>query len=118
MTRLKLARALLQNIERARRALDEGPPGYVLHTGDCLQFICVRPDGTAVLDEPLDPDVVVVTSLPQATTLRRYWNSLCQGDRFATVVTSLRREALASYIEVLQETFDAFLLKPDNGATQ
>ena len=105
-----ILQVLVRNIEIARKALDAGPCGYVLHTEDYTEFLCNDGgDGLPCLDMPLAKDVAVL-QLSEALYFQTLWNiGLPDIDTGKAVAISLRRDALAAYIELQQMLLDALL---------
>jgi len=87
------ADTLNRNIEIARKAMENGRCGYVLHTIDFLEFVCDGGRGLC-LDLPFARDAVVTTFI-HARDLQLLWN---QGPSQLGVVISLRRDAMTGYI--------------------
>lgn len=101
MTPAKLAAACLDDIKRVREMHDAEPAGYVLTTKDGTQFICQARDAFLRLDSPHVDDLVVLTSLEQATSMRRLWNrNFSKTKASDTVEIALRGEALDRYVRI------------------
>jgi hypothetical protein len=99
-----LIRVMTRNIELATDAMEDGQTGYVLHTPDHTLFV-VEEGEYADLRLGSAFNAKVMRSLPRAETLRRFWNSRLTQQQIEAgcgVVSTLRREALAGFIEVQQ----------------
>ena len=105
MTPNQMISKLLDNVDRARGAMEDGATGFVLHTSDHVHILCQRGDAAVRLGDPLDDDIVVLASIGRALVMQRYWNSI-HTDTFNTVTISLRREALGAYIDLQQRAVE------------
>jgi hypothetical protein len=100
ITRERMVRMLMLNIEQARDMVGDGGVGHVFHTVDHTLFIVEGDDGELRLGSPLSAKIV--KSCRSAEVLRRYWNSRLTQDQIEAgcgIVCSLRGDALAAYIE-------------------
>ena len=115
MTRESMVRLFLKNIEDARAAMEDGQTGYVFPTADFTLFLCDE-GGVMRLGSPLSAKIV--RSVASAETLQRYWNgrlTLDQIDVGCGVIATLRREALAGFIEI-QRSLLNMMLRPATDA--
>ena len=104
----QMTRLLLDNIERAKTVMEDGQLGYVCHTADFTLFLC-EDAGVMRLGSPLSDNIVVSAN---DETTQRHWNSRLtyeQIDAGCGVITTLRREALAGFIEIQQSLLDMVL---------
>ena len=109
-TRAKITRLILSNIERTRSLMEDGQLGHVFHTTDFTLFLCER-DGILRLASPLCGEMVVSHD---SETMQRHWNSRLSYDQIDAgcgVISTMRREALAGFIEIQQVLLDT-TLKP------
>ncbi len=115
-TRVKMARLLLENVECARAAMEDGRSGYVFHTADFTLFLCEH-DGILRLGSPLSENMVVSAD---PDTMQRHWNSRLSYDQIdcgCGVISSLRREALTGFIDV-QKALLEMLVRPASDALE
>ncbi len=101
MSPAELAARCLADIKRVREMHADGPIGYVLTTKDGTQFICQARDAFLRLDGPHVDDLVVLTSMEQATAMRRLWNrNFSKTAASDAVEIKLRGEALDRYVRI------------------
>jgi hypothetical protein len=99
----QILRVFLDNIERTRAAMEDGPTGYVLQFATRMHLLCVNNRGKTRKDHPLNDDVTVLTSHARAVTMQRFWNHEHPDDKVKII---LRREAMTDYIDAQQVGVD------------
>lgn len=104
MTLDEISQSIIDNIETAREVMENGKTGFVLMSDD-RRLLCETTNRLHYLDRPTSKFVVVLPSLPQATSLMRHW--LIDHPKIRVNII-LRREALQAYIDQQEQTLAIF----------